>query len=323
VKKFLWFVLIGLTLWVPGATHADLQTKFRAAFPELIQTGFRPYFEGQALLERIPSMQKDMENKASFEGPLACYSTIEYGLDRSFEETHQEYHQKMTHLFGDSFETTRFETEKLIGQDSGPDGTPKGFIPGDTKYEWKGKALLSTQRDQERLGFVSVCSEQDDQPKQFLSDSIPTDPYSACRVTETVLNEWCGYRLYLWGKLRDKTLIKDYEASVVTEGESPFELESHEAQTAPIIQSVKTPQYAQSVSQFRTLQIEHEYTKAHQALLQMLEVYRLYEHQHRKHVWNQHIKKSLLSISSKMYSFRKAYYKFPEKFINASAKRCR
>ena len=299
---------------MPSLASAGLQPKFQKSFPELIKTGFTPYFEAQDLLHRADSREKGEDHKADFNIPMACYSTIDYTLEQPFELAHKDYHTLMIQLWGDSFETSRFETEKMIGQD-----TEHGsFIPADTEWNFKGKFLEKTQRAQEELGFESICPGVDTEDRQFAADSLPKDMYSACRITETMMNEWCGYRLYLWGKLRDKSMLVSFETDT-----SPYEIATYDETTTPQPPEVPTPQNTQDVKRFRTLQIEHEYEKAQETLYQMLEFYRTYEQQHRKHVWYQHIKKSLLSVSSKLHSFRKAYYKFPEKFINASAKRCR
>ena len=313
-KCFLFAFSFLLVLGTGRAEAAYLPPKVQESFPKLIETGFTPYFEEQELLRRIDSRQVEEEHKADFKVPMACYSTIDYTLERSFEEVHWDYHTLMINVFGDAFEISRFETEKMIGQDS----EYGSFIPKDTKWTFKGKFLEKTQRAQKELGFESICPELQEDDRHFASDSLPKDMYSSCRVTETVLNEWCGYRLYLWGKLRDKSLLVPFEKSKLS-----YEIGTPDENLPPQLPEVPTPKYANNVKQFRTLQIEHEYEKTQETLYQMIEFYRIYEQQHRKHIWYQHIKKSLLSISSKLHAFRKAYYKFPEKFINASAKRCR
>ena len=313
-KCFLFAFSFLLVLGTGRAEAAYLSPKVQEHFPQLIEEGFTPYFEEQELLHRMDSRQAGEEHKADFEVPMACYSTIDYTLKRPFEIAHKDYHSLMIQLWGDAIETSRVETEKMISQDT----EYKSFIPQDTKWEFKGKYLEKTQRAQEALGFESICPELQEDDRHFASDSLPKDMSSPCRVTETVLNEWCGYRLYLWGKLRDKSILVPF----VTE-ESLYGIGTPDESLTPELPEVETPDYTQDVKQFRTLQIEHEYKKAQEALYQMIEFYRIYEQQHRKHVWYQHIKKSLISISSKLHSFRKAYYKFPEKFVNASAKRCR
>lgn len=145
--------------------------------------------------------------------------------------------------------------------------------------------LWSIQERQESLGFTSDCS----------GEALGKF-YSACRVTETVLNELCGYQNFLTAKSRDfKSFRKE---------KSNYRIEKNNQKTAFNEKSAKY-----------LVEIE----KSQKAFLSTVTLYKNFIHNYRIHAWIVAIKTKLKSVTGTWQKIHQAIETFPTKFIDASS----
>jgi hypothetical protein len=137
-----------------------------------------------------------------------CHSTVLYDIEDvlgtwdgekwSEEGKAYEFHKTVGCLFDSALqeltEQSKFEVQGAKSfSGGGKQLLVETFIP---KGDCLPQFLSVTQGTQEANEFVSQC-EKSETPEI-------SQEYSSCRVSETVLQEWCGYDLFLYAKMQDE-----------------------------------------------------------------------------------------------------------------------
>ena len=144
------------------------------------------------------------------------------------------------------------------------------------------------QGEQEARGFDSECAQNE----------VPeiAQVYSACRVAETVLQEWCGYDLFLYAKEQDEKSFRENEGDlgVFVSGAKEFPF---------------------SVVQKK---IREERTRTEKIVFEMITWYQQTEKASRQSFWITALRSELLKIQDDWAKLRSALGTFIDKFVNAS-----
>ena len=231
-------------------------------------------------------------------------SLTSYAQDKMVAE---EYHARINCILNDAYAVAvqeinaevlqaydRYDAERelpLEDFEAKTQGCFSGAAGGGDSY------LQMVQRQQEKLrqknGLQKTACDT--------GGEFPTveTPFSACRVGETVMAEFCGYRAYLTAKkLDDQTLIETSSDGKIGYGQA-------------------------SGSRARIEEIDAELQKAEQALFESLDRYRRFEQRYRLHAYLVAIRETLTTANKKLSDFREAFNLFPDKFINASSETCK
>lgn len=237
------------------------------------------------------------ENFAEFT-QKQCFNSIRYTVDDIVGfaknednqwECHkgkcQEYQNAINCLFDDALEQGINKVNKEIYNYTGDKFAELKNTKIVDKQSCREITLAKIQSDQESLKFQSDCS------GDFLSQE-----YSACRVTETILNELCGYQNFLAAKASDRISF------------------SHE-QGGDIGSQISRD------SEFRALQSQYlkESSKSQKSFLEGVKLYKNFIHNYRVHAWLIAIKGKLKEITGQWQKIHNAIETFPSKFIDASS----
>ena len=226
-----------------------------------------------------------------------CHSSIQYSLEDSLgtwdgekwseEGKAQEFHTTVGCIFDSALqeltEQSKFEVQssKSFGSGGGKQLLAETFVPtGDCQP----KFLSVTQGTQEANFFESLCKSDTPEISQ---------EYSSCRVTETILNEWCGYDLFLFAKEKD---------------EESFYKQNHFSSREEM------------TSQFRSEQshLREERVRAEQAVMDTLQWYQETESAVRQSMWILVLQEQLRPIQEDWAKLRSALGTFVDKFLNAA-----
>jgi len=196
----------------------------------------------------------------------------------------KEYQHQISCLFDDAFETAVNQINLEV-----QDFTKENFAELQ-KVKIKeancGKITLQNIQDtQEVNGFKTTCS-----------GKFSSRPYSACRVTETILNELGAYQNYLLAKSED----------VISFSRENFEHDDYKNEVFQVLAKTK----AQYLSEIK---------KSQKAAVTSLMLYKDFVHNYRVHAWLIAIKNKLKGVSGDWLKIQKALETFPAKFIDASS----
>lgn len=187
-RNFALVVALGFIFVFGGRVNADLDKNFRENFTKITQ---------EQCFNSVPYSVDDLSG-------FSLVHIIEGEEDIYEWNCHhgrcQEYHKLVSCVFGDAFQQAINKVNEEIQLYTGENF--EKILP-DTDKIWDKEScqeitLSGIQNDQEILGFKTSCSENN-----------LTDSYSACRVTETVLNEFCGYQNFLTAKAKDWKSFKN------------------------------------------------------------------------------------------------------------------
>lgn len=266
VKTNIKILFLLITLAWGSVAFAELDKDFRPEFPQLL---------------------KDL-----------CYSTVDYDLDRPFEVVKAEYHQTQNCIFDDAFYQTTKRIFKEIHEETSGQGTEglEVALEYNTLGNQCDKKASEIRRLQEANGLRTRCltPEQTDDRNTY---QTLQQPYSACRVGEIALAEWCGYQKYLWAKMNDeKTFATQTEV-----GKSVYNFEDWKKQ-----------------SDQRKAEYRYESEKSRQGLLDTITFYRKFEQNYRLHAWLKAVENRLKRSRELWVKMRAIFDLYPEKFINAA-----
>ncbi len=222
-----------------------------------------------------------------------------YALERSVEEVSAEYQILQNGLFNDVFSRSMQRTNKQKDRQFAQDLPELEFWLKDAEFT-SDVPVSSIQSAQVKNGFETQCDD-----KLMDSQSMFLDGITACRVTETVLNEFCAYEKFLWAKTRDdKTLLQTVrEQNEQNEGK----------ELRPEDQS-KTDEILKN-------EFQYELDKTRRAVWDTLYLYQKFEQNYRVHaqivVLQNQLNKAKEWLGKK---YLPAFSLFPEKFIDAASK---
>lgn len=243
--------------------------------------------------------------------PQVCFATIPYAVDdRVFDWTDEagefhegkstEFHRTMNCLFNDALreavEGVTKEVKKAADAGEMRKKTLRklNLIDGNLSPRTDDCAdilLPDIQRRQQRLKKKALAGA----PEKFLQICDTGDGarpvYSSCWVSETVLNEWCGYQQFLLAKMRD------YQS---------FVRENSDADT-------KRGRTQRWNTQQQRYQAEWEHTSA--AITTMLEFYHHFQPQYRQHAWLVALQVELEHIRSQIQKAVDKINIWPAKFL--------
>ncbi len=260
------FITISLfSVFIP-ITKAELSDKFRDNFSNIVQE-------------------------------LCHNSNLEmYELERDVPEVSEEYHKLQNDIFKDAFSSSVKRTNKQKNRNFSKDLPELEDWLKDVEFK-SDVNVKSIQAMQTQEGFETQCED-----KLLDSDTMFLDEVIACRVTETVLNEFCAYEKFLWAKIRDdETLFK-----TVRKRKENSELLSE--QQSKIDETIK--------NEFR-----NELNKARQALIDTLYLYQKFEQSYRIHAQLVVLQNQLTKTRDWLgQNYLPAFSLFPDKFINAASK---
>ena len=174
-RDFLLVLGLGIFLLSGNLVHADLDKKFRENFSEIVKNQYHS------------SIDYTVDDQTGFE-------IVEENGEKVWRCTGQkcaDYHKKINCLFDDAFDKAVNITNLEI-----KDFTKQNFAEL-RKVQIKDSScerisLENIQDEQELNGFKSSCA-----------GKFKSKPYSACRVSETILNELGAYQNFLLAKIED------------------------------------------------------------------------------------------------------------------------
>jgi hypothetical protein len=241
---------------------------------------------------RAELSQKVRDNFSDIEKDY-CNSRISYSLSDvlgtredgwSDEGKANEFHTTVDCLFDSALEEVT-EKQKGFVQSafSAVDLPIRTFsLPGACQPNF----LAVVQGEQEAKGFVSRC----------VQSEIPeiSQSFSACRVAETVLQEWCGYDLFLYSKIQDEESFYKLQPSRFSKNEM--------------------------VDNFRIEQrrLERERREVEKAVMDSIQLYQETEYAYRQSTWLVALREELRVIQGDWAKLRSALGTFVDKFVNAS-----
>ena len=225
-----------------------------------------------------------------------CSNSISYKVDDEvgFEKNEEnvwecsggkckEYQTVVNCLFNDAFESAVNKTNDEIKDYTGVNFSELHDAQINTEKECEPFILQSIQQKQESLKFTSDCDGED--LGKF---------YSTCRVTETILNELCGYQNFLTAKSSDQKSFGIEEKKY----DSPRQNTDF---------TEKSDQYLLEMG------------KAQQSFIETSTLYKNFIHNYRIHSWLVVIKSKLNSIKEDWGKIHMALETFPSKFNGASS----
>jgi hypothetical protein len=291
---FLLGVLSGVSL-----VHADLDKKFRKEFPKIVENLCQSLMDYE-LTDQV--LVPDKEQSWYWIGKsLEFHDRVNCFLNRSVSKMVEHYKAEEAELH--------------------PDGYGKELVNLKTvKPDEKSCHEMFLQAGQDQKKFHTECPDGYDLP------------FSSCRVTETLLNEWCGYNLFLLGKQQDdksfldniwyKNGSKDHEKLKSSPNKKSLKewnatYAALEAIFNPPVTDKKNAQ-TQMTAQAKTL-YQMEMDRTEKSILAIVEWYRRFEMNYRVHVWMEAELKKIQDIQILMQTLRGSYATYPVKFINASS----
>ncbi len=263
--KIFFVALVLFSIFIP-ITRAELSDKFRDNFPDIVR-------------ELCHNSNPEM-----------------YELTRSVEEVSAEYQTLQNGIFTDAFSQSMNRTNKQKDRRFSQD------LPD--LYLWLKNAEFTSETSVKLIQSAQVVNDFETQCDDKLSDSRGTflDGFIACRVTETVLNEFCAYEKFLWAKIRDdKTLLE-----TVRERNAGSELLSEEqSSTDKILKN----------------EFQHELDKSRRGVWDTLYLYQKFEQNYRVHAQLVVLQNQLIKAKQRFgKKYLPAFDLFPTKFIDAASK---
>lgn len=226
-----------------------------------------------------------------------CHSTVFYNIEDvlgtwdgekwSEEGKAYEFHKTVGCIFDSALqeltEQSKFDVQGAkSSQKPGETVSVKVFIPTETCQQ---QFLSLIQQGQETNGFESLC-------KDYEVDELKQS-YSSCRVAETVLQEWCGYDLFLSAKIKDEKSFYERQYFV-----------SRDEMAARFVEEKE--------------RLEEERIYAEKTVMDTLQWYQETESATRQSVWIVALIEELESIQRDWGKLRSALGTFVDKFLNAS-----
>ena len=148
--------------------------------------------------------------------------------------------------------------------------------------------LGTIQATQQANGFKSECARSE--------VAEISQIFSSCQVAETLMNEWCGYDLFLYAKSQDE------ESFRALDGDMGFETGDRSLKFGDV-----------------ETRIAKERLDAEVAVFDSIAWYMQTEHVVRQSPWVVAINEKLLSVKLEWSKIRSALNTFKDKFFNASA----
>ena len=219
-----------------------------------------------------------------------CQSSLTYSLDKNLEEESKKYHDRMNCLFNHAMSDAVNDMNREFSKKWNK--IPQSASFENISFSGEGcSSLKQVQRIQITKGYQTLCDTEGENP------TVDTKNYSACKVTETAMNEFCAYQEYLeWKYFDDYRSEGIFDSTLLFGFNERFEEEK-----------------------FRH---ESELAKAKRALEEMLYRYEKFEQQNRIHMWLVTVRAALEKTRDLLTEIRKAVYKFPDKFNYAASKNC-
>ncbi len=222
-----------------------------------------------------------------------CHSRVTYSLDKpvgvwedGWQGQAKIFHETVGCIFDSALQEVT-EHEKKVAEK-----TFDASLPSIATFKMGGecqpKFLAIVQLEQQANGFVSECAKSD----------VPeiSQIFSACRVAETVLQEWCAYDLFLYAKMQDEESFRRQKGDLgITSGE-------------------------QNLQQFEIAKkkMGEERVFAELAVMDSLTWYRETEYASRQSAWMVALREELRNIQGEWAKLRSALGTFVDKFLNAS-----
>ncbi len=216
-----------------------------------------------------------------------CYSALPYSLDMQYAEAHERFQKETNCLFNDAMA----QSVNLINADFKQKWAE---IPSNLNFEDieppEECSLAQTIATQVENGYQSIC------PTAEYNPTIDKF-YSTCMVTETIMNEFCGYQEYLEWKNYD-----DFKSEGIFESKDYYTFNERR----------------------QNLELDHkaEIKRTYEALDEALYRYQKWEQNYRLHMWLITIWEALKKTQAMTTILRKAIYHFPDKFNFASSELC-
>lgn len=264
MKIFRIAFFLGILAFVSQTGFARLDEGYRENFPEILET----------LCASSVSYSVDDEVGLSFLSEIQ--TECQNGKCK-------EYHDTMQCVFSSAFSETIDQLGKTVKGAS----EVKSFDQIMNRYSFsfdedscQGKTVGEIQNKQRKNGFRSTCTESPH------LQSI----YSACRVAETALLEFCGYQKFLMSKMNDRISYKQ---------EHP----DYQGADVPLV--VREAYYS-------------ELRKAESTLTQMLEYYRNFQQKYWLDIWLTALVEEIRPLQARLVRIWENIATFPDKFVGPS-----
>ncbi len=220
-----------------------------------------------------------------------CHSRVDYSLEEPIGEWDngwtgqpQKFHKTVGCIFDSALEEV-IKHEKEEAQRAFRSNLPiEIFIP---EGDCQPKFLAIVQGEQEANGFVSECE------KSEIAEI--SQIFSACRVAETVLQEWCAYDLFLYAKMQDEESFRD------------------QGKDLGIVMGSRNLNFGAVQTK-----IQEERFRAEKAVMESLQWYQEAESASRQNAWLIALREELKTIQGDWAKIRSALGTFVDKFLNAS-----
>jgi hypothetical protein len=219
-----------------------------------------------------------------------------YDLERSVEEVSTEYHSLQNNIFKAAFSTSMKRTNKQKNSSFAKDLPELRNWLKNAEFSSEVN-VKSVQAMQSQEGFETQCED-----KLLDAEGMFLDEVISCKVTETVLNEFCAYEKFLWAKTRDdRTLIQ-----LARERNEENKLLPEESSV--LDETIKN-------------EFKSELGKARQALSDTLYLYQRFEQSYRIHSQLVVLQNQLIKVRDRLgQKYLPAFSLFPNKFIDAASK---
>jgi len=267
VKKIL--LVLGFSLiGVIAPVYANLPEKVRDNLSDIIKDYCHSSIE-YSIEDRMGTWDADNKKWTEEEGGKAYefHKTLGCILDSALQELTEEEKRIVENAFGSGRAVTPPIKTFSIGEDC------------------DSIRLKLRQQKQGTNGFESKCKSK----IREISRS-----YSTCKVAETVLQEWCGYDMFLYTKQQDEESFFDRYPLAAT--------------------------YNEGVASFRNEQnrIEEERARVERTVFAVIDWYQQTEAAVTHDSWLVVIKQQLMEINKQWVMMRLALGTFVDKFLNAS-----
>lgn len=220
-----------------------------------------------------------------------CHASIDYDINDSVETKKNEYDKQVNCLVNEAFaQTTNYWNQQATDRSAEQAKRKikrnlKNFSRTDTAA-CQEATLGQTQVSQVSRGFKSACQAQ---------SGISSEIFSACRLSETLLVELCGYRFFLEAK------ANDYES---------FKQETNS--------NSRNNQNEQGAFNQASAEYRDEIYAAETALKETLEFFRQYEKTYHQYTWWETIQAETQTMLRKTQKMLKPLLTFT-RFVNATA----
>ncbi len=226
-----------------------------------------------------------------------CHNSVEYDLDKPLgvwdKETKKwnegsqvaRFHKTMGCVLDSALEEITKHSKRVAEEVYGSDLPVDVFVAGGDCGSIR---LETVQATQQAKGFESLCG------KSEVAEI--SQIFSSCQVAETLLNEWCGYDMFLYAKMMDEQSFRDLD------GDLGFAVGERTLQFQPFWERVAK-----------------ERRDAEVTVMDALDWYQKTEQAVRQDSWLIAIREQLRAVQEEWAKIRSALGKFKDKFINASA----